>query len=85
LTPGLGSKDESWTNNTEQGGNQMTRPSFIIAISLLVAAFAVGVWDIWVAFSGHQNQTVSSVLRGWAKEFPFLPFFLGYLAGHIFG
>ena len=58
--------------------------SWWIALWLLTQFIIIGGWDIWCYATGNPMATVSEVIRGWATEYPALPFFFGALMGHLF-
>jgi len=55
-----------------------------LAAAMLAVIVLAGVWDIYVAARGRNEDTVSSVLHGWSLQFPILPLVVGLLLGHIF-
>lgn len=48
------------------------------AIILLVAA-----WDLYVAFAGRPEDTVTLIVRGWTNGHPILAFLMGMTIGHL--
>lgn len=57
--------------------------SFWIGVAILLILGVAGVWDLYVAYRGMGEWTVSEVLRGWSRTFPMLPLFIGIVIGHI--
>lgn len=56
-----------------------------IASAFLVIAFLAGIWDIYVLAKGRPQDTISSTVQEWSREFQVLPFALGFLACHLLG
>lgn len=59
-------------------------PQIALAVFLLVVMSLIGLWDIFMVAFGRENETVSAMLRGWAKVSTFFVFGSGLLMGHIF-
>lgn len=55
----------------------------ILGISFIVVGAAIGIWDVYAVSSGRPNDTVSAVMQTWGRMAPWLPFLLGFLAGHL--
>jgi hypothetical protein len=52
-------------------------------IVLLVALFAIGaVYDVWAVVHNYE-WTISATLLGVSKQWPVIPFVLGFLLGHV--
>lgn len=55
---------------------------------LLVSAFIVGTFVIWILFDiwlgANSGPTESQVLREWGKRTIFFPWLIGFLSGHWF-
>lgn len=51
---------------------------------MAVAAIAAGImiWDGFLAFNRRQGDTISEIMRSWAKTNPLVPFLWGALMGH---
>lgn len=56
---------------------------FTIAVGVILFLALVGVYDVYLAFSGEPQYTVSEILSEWAKRWPVLPFAGGLVVGHI--
>lgn len=49
----------------------------------ICAAILVG-WDIYVAISPPENDTISEIIQEYAFKHPIIPFIFGVLIGHFF-
>lgn len=58
-------------------------PQYLLALILIAAAAAAGVWDIVCYTDRAPQNTVSNLLGIWAGEYPILTFAAGILAGHL--
>lgn len=59
-------------------------PGVLLAVLLLTLVLLIAGWDIYAAFSGHGEHTVSAIIAGWSDRRPILPFVLGMVVGHAF-
>jgi hypothetical protein len=57
-----------------------------LTLSLMFVAIlgCIGVWDLFCLFSQRPNDTVSSVVRESAQQWPVIAFAAGMLIGHLF-
>ena len=62
----------------------LARTQILIIIAAILIHLVVLTWDMWAIFSGHEQHTISSVIRQWSKAYPFLPLMVGVLVGHLF-
>lgn len=61
------------------------RVGFAIAISFLIAAACVGLYDLWVVMGPPKGtMTVSAYIVRWSHEYPILPYAMGFVLGHLF-
>lgn len=52
---------------------------------LLALIFVViGIWDIYCLMVGKDQETVSALIWIYSTRFPVIPFFAGFLCGHLF-
>jgi H+/Cl- antiporter ClcA len=58
--------------------------SLALAAVLHAVIILVTAWDLWVQWRGDSTHTVSSIIRGWAVQWPLLPFATGVIVGHLF-
>jgi len=58
-------------------------PALVLALVLLVALAAAGLWDLYTLFISHSTPTVSALLRSWASAWPMGAFIAGAIAGHL--
>jgi formate-dependent nitrite reductase membrane component NrfD len=56
----------------------------IIAVAVLAALLSAALWDIYAYASAANVRTVSSVLGGWARQFPIFAVAIGVILGHLF-
>lgn len=62
----------------------MDKIGLVLAITILIVLFAIGIFDFSMIFLGQPQSTVSEYIYRWSIKFPFVPFFAGLLAGHLF-
>lgn len=53
----------------------------VIFIIFLVAAIAV--FDVWVIIKKGKQESISAYIIRWSKQYPSIPFLLGYVMGHL--
>lgn len=54
-------------------------------IGIMLAAVAVLVgWDIFVAATPEEGDTISEILLDWSRTTPIISFGLGVVSGHLF-
>jgi hypothetical protein len=56
----------------------------ITALVILVSAFALGIYDIVIAYLSGGTATISWCIYQWSMKYPFIAFAFGFLAGHLF-
>lgn len=61
-----------------------TDPAFWGAWVLLAGLVAIGVFDLIALFSRGEILSISSVIRGWASEYPIVSVAIGVIVGHLF-
>ena len=57
----------------------------VLAICLHMGFLAICLWDLYWWANGLEQYTVSRIVQDWSRTLLVLPFFLGFLAGHIYG
>ena len=57
----------------------------VLLYSIHAVAGLVFVWDVWMTATGHDNDTVSFVMREWSRKYPEILIPAGYLMCHLFG
>ena len=53
-------------------------------IIVVASVAALIVWDVYVAATPADGDTISEVVRAWAHAHPAIPFGLGFVCGHWF-
>lgn len=56
---------------------------FILASVLILLLATIGVFDAWVILYPNGACTVSDVVKSLSSRYPIVPFFAGFLAGHL--
>ncbi len=59
----------------------MTLTKMIITAAIII----LGVYDLFAAFWGGVDSTISRVMQDAGFRSPTIPFVLGYIAGHVLG
>jgi TctA family transporter len=54
----------------------------LIFIFLIIAAIAI--FDVWVIIKKGKQQSISAYIIRWSKQYPSIPFLIGFVAGHLF-
>lgn len=62
----------------------MSAGAFALALILAAILALVAVWDAVALFAADPSATISSIVIGWSRDFPSIPFFAGFLFGHLF-
>ena len=62
----------------------MDKIGLVLAVLILIVLFAVGIFDFAMIFTGQRESTVSEYIYRWSRQFPFVAFFAGLIAGHLF-
>jgi hypothetical protein len=57
------------------------------ATEIVVAVIAIGalLWDIWLYADKHPGNSITQVVIARSKQYPIIPFALGFLFGHFYG
>ena len=55
-----------------------------IVLFLIVIVAVITAFDIYLAFMGGQEETISLFLWYTAQKWPIIPFIFGVLMGHLF-
>lgn len=62
----------------------MQEAGFWVALWLLANVIGVGIFDIAALFSAGRVATVTTHLISWSRAYPFVPFSVGLIMGHLF-
>ena len=54
-------------------------PIFIILTVVTIAAY-----DVWVILRHGKQQSISAYIIRWSRQYPSIPFLIGFVAGHLF-
>ena len=55
----------------------------IVQWFMLVVAVLITIVDIWAAIKGGHHDTISGRIWDWSKDYPILPFALGFVSSHL--
>lgn len=53
-----------------------------IVVGLLVVLIAV--YDVWIILKKGKQESISAYIIRWSKQYPSIPFLIGFVAGHLF-
>lgn len=42
------------------------------------------IYEIWAIATHKKGETLSEAMWRWSKKYPYVPFFVGLLMGHLF-
>lgn len=51
---------------------------------IVLAMFALGIWDLVAIWFGTYESTISQQLLGASEISPFIPLAIGFILGHLF-
>jgi len=54
-----------------------------LGVGLIAVCAAIALWDLWAVSAGHPAETVSEVFKSFGARNLWLPFALGFVAGHL--
>lgn len=53
-------------------------------IFIAVIVLAIAIFDFWVIAKKGKQESISAYIIRWSKQYPSIPFLLGFVCGHLF-
>lgn len=53
-------------------------------IFILFMVVSITVFDFYIVFAEGAQESISAYIIRWSKEFPSIPFLIGFVCGHLF-